>query len=42
MKDKLGNELHMGDLVAYIALYKVITVVSYKRKVLYETDKTKL
>lgn len=22
MKDKLGNELHMGDLVAYIALYK--------------------
>lgn len=22
MKDKLGNELHMGDLVAYIASYK--------------------
>lgn len=22
MKDKLGNELHVGDLVAYTALYK--------------------
>lgn len=22
MKDKLGNELHVGDLVAYITLYR--------------------